>query len=410
MVNETFSPEKEFAAVATKYDQLYGTTKYGAAEESRLVETIRSGYLFYAFGERVYKLSRRIADIYSVPYCTLTSSGTAALHTAMGAVGVDFGDEVITTPITDTGTVIGILLRGSVPVFADVDERNFNISPSSIKEKITPRTKAILVVHYGGYPCDMDSIMEIAKHHNLAVVEDCCQGLGSTYKGRSVGTIGDAGCYSTNDTKQISSGDGGFILSKDEVIARRARLFHDKGFDRKTGQKGVRDPEFLAPNYRMTELQAAVLEAQFDKFPEKIGRRKYLMELLCDSVANRFPEIGLQHGLSAVTSGYFNWSIQILTEKQPNLQAFCAAFKEVGIRALPGGLYDVLYKLKLFNSSRPRFMDLLDNIPDYSPGICPVAEKVLARHVRIVIDDALDEDWIERIERTIPLALKAAES
>src|SRR5690554_4420555 len=197
-------------------------------------------------------MNRKFAEMYGVDYCVATSSGTASINVALGTVGVTAGDEVITSPITDMGTVIGILYQNAIPIFADLDPHTYNLDPKSVEEKITDKTKAILVVHLAGNPADMDAIMEIAKKHDIKVIEDCAQSYMSYYKGKLVGTIGDIGCFSLNDFKHISAGDGGMCLLNDEETYKKAFRFADKNYDRfSKDPSATRRIEFLAPNYRM---------------------------------------------------------------------------------------------------------------------------------------------------------------
>ncbi len=386
----------KFSRLTTSFNADCPSIKFGTAEEKKVLEVIRSGHLFSAHGNRVTKLAERIADEYNVLSCTMVSSGTAAIHVGLGAVGVDFGDEVITPPITDTGTVIPILLQGAVPIFADIDKNNLNISPQSIEEKITSRTRAILVVHYAGYPSDMGAIMKIARKNDLLVVEDCCQALGATYRGKRVGTIGDVGCYSTNDTKPISCGDGGFVLTKDEKIAERARLFHDKGFDRKAE---IRNPKFLAPNYRLTELQAAVLEAQFDSFQLRLAKRQHYGALL-DSFITDSKQLRTQIGIAGAKSGYFDWPV-FLEKLEISVLDFCSELKRQGIRCSPYSLYNVMYKLDFLTKNPPNFFKFLSPIPNYGEVSCPVAEQVLVRHARIHFSEFDPPTYIEHITNSI---------
>ncbi|MCL2299810.1 MAG: DegT/DnrJ/EryC1/StrS family aminotransferase, partial [Firmicutes bacterium] len=230
----------------------FGTGKrFGAEELEQLREALEQQTLFYWHGKKVRGFCEKLAGIYGMPYCAAASSGTAAIHTALGALGIAAGDEVITTPITDMGTLIGILYQNAVPVFADLDPHTYNPDPKSIEDCITEKTKAIVVVHLAGNPADMDAVMDIAARHNLKVIEDCAQSWLASYKGKWVGTIGDIGCFSTNEFKHISTGDGGALLTRDELLYRKALMFADKNYDR-IGGMPIRNCEALAPNYRMT--------------------------------------------------------------------------------------------------------------------------------------------------------------
>ena len=227
----------------------FGTGKrYGEAELAQLREALEQGTLFYWHGTKVKAFCARLAEIYGMPHCAAASSGSAAIHTAVGALGIGPGDEVITSPITDIGTVLGLLYQGAKPVFADLDPHTYNMDAGSIQANVTARTKAILVVHLAGNPADMDAIMDIARRHNLFVIEDCAQSWLSYYKGRLAGTIGDIGCFSTNEFKHISTGDGGAVMTRDETLYRKALMFADKNYDRIGGAAPIRNCWIVSPS------------------------------------------------------------------------------------------------------------------------------------------------------------------
>jgi len=200
------------------------------------------------------------------------------LPTALGMIDLDPGDEVITGPITDFGTIIPILYQNAIPVFADVDPDTFGMDPEDLERKITKKTKAVMPVHLFGNPCDKDPILEIARKHSLYVIEDCCQAYVTEYKGRWVGTLGDIGCFSLQQSKHMTCGDGGITITNNDDLAQRGRLFADKGWDR--SMWGARAYFFLGLNYRMTELQAAVALAQLKKVKTVVERRQKNAALL----------------------------------------------------------------------------------------------------------------------------------
>ena len=256
-----------------KLPDLYSTSgrDIGDEEKKEVIEVIESGSLGYLPGKKVKQFQNEWAEKFDIKTAAATSSGTAALHTAMIFINVGPGDEVLVPAITDMGTVIAILLQNATPVFLDVDLNTQNIDPSDIERKITERTKAIIPVHLFGYPCDMDRIMEIAKKNNLLVVEDCCQAHLTKYKNKIVGTIGDVGCFSFQQTKHITTGDGGMVITNNDCLCgRELQLCADKGWPRDK----YREHYFLAPNYHMTNLQAAVGIAQLKKIDGFINNRR----------------------------------------------------------------------------------------------------------------------------------------
>ncbi len=249
----------------------------GDEELALLTEVIRSGALGRHGGTMVPQFEKEYAEHAGVKHCLAVTSGTAALHTAVGALECNPGDEIITTTITDMGTIIAILQQNHIPVFCDVDRRTLNLDPSKLEALITDRTRAIIVVHLFGQASSMDAVMEIAKKHDLYVIEDSAQAHGAKWDGKDVGTIGDLGCFSLQQSKQITSGDGGIVISNNDELALNARNFHDKFYDRSGENRGVLR---LGVNYRMTELQGAVALAQTRKLGSILGRRRTTGELL----------------------------------------------------------------------------------------------------------------------------------
>ncbi len=223
--------------------------------EEAFRRVMRSGR--YILGPEVEALEREAAAYLGVKHAIGVNSGTDALVIALRALGVGPGDEVITTPFTFFATAEAISLVGATPVFVDIDPRTFNINPDLIPSAITPRTKAILPVHLYGLPAEMDPILEIARSHGLKVLEDCAQAFGATYKGKKVGTLGDAGAFSFFPTKNLGGfGDGGLIATNSDEVADLARMLRAHGSRRKYYNEGV------GYNSRLDALQAAFLRVK----------------------------------------------------------------------------------------------------------------------------------------------------
>lgn len=235
-------------------------------EEIKAVEEVlKSGIL--AQGPKVKEFEEKIAEYVGVKHAIATSSGTTALHTALLAIGIKREDEVITTPFTFVATANSILYCGAKPVFVDVDERTFNIDPTKFEEKITKRTKAVLPVHLYGQPADVKGLLKICKEHNLFLIEDAAQALGAEFESKKVGSFGNCGIFSFYPTKNITTGEGGMIVTNDEEIAERCRKIRNHG----EYQRYFVD--FLGYNYRMTEIAAAIGLAQFGKLEKFIKKR-----------------------------------------------------------------------------------------------------------------------------------------
>lgn len=384
----------------------FGTGKrFGLDEAKELLEALEQNTLFYHFGQKTKRFISDFNAMYNLKYSVATSSGTAAIHVALGAAGVTVGDEVITSPITDQGTLIGILYQNAIPVFSDLHPNSYNMNPSAIEACITPRTKAILVVHLAGNPCEMDTIMAIAHKHQLKVIEDCAQSYMCRYKGRLVGTIGDYGCFSTNDFKHISTGDGGIVTinSGDEADYHRSHAFADKNF-RRLGDTVIKELDYLAPNYRMTELQGAVGIAQLKKLPWICETRRRYGEEITRGISG-MPGI-IPHDVRAEDTCTFWFYMLRIDESALNCtrDEFHLALESEGIPNQAGYIPSVNYMTALFqkrqayrNSHFP--FDLTDI--SYPPGLCPVAENILLTAIRLQINEFYTEQDIQDMIRGI---------
>ncbi len=248
-----------------------GAYVFGAEEKKELMDVIEAGGLFRygtpgvdGFQAKVVTFEKEMAERLGHKHVVATSSGTGSLLCCLAALGIGEGDEVIVPGYTFIASISTIILMNATPVLAEIDE-SLTIDPTKLEALITPRTKAIMPVHMLGNPCDMDAIMAIARKHDLAVIEDCCQAVGASYKGRRVGTIGDMGAYSLNVFKTITSGDGGFVGCSDDLLYERAFGFHDQGH--KPCRMGVEvgNRSLVGMNLRMNELSGAVALAQCRK-------------------------------------------------------------------------------------------------------------------------------------------------
>ncbi|MHC4656273.1 MAG: DegT/DnrJ/EryC1/StrS family aminotransferase [Planctomycetota bacterium] len=210
---------------------------------------------------------KKFAQLMGTKFCVATGSGTQALHTCVEALGIGAGDEVITSPYTDPGTIASILAARALPVLADLDRQSYQLDPDDVERRITENTKAIMPVHMMGQPCDMGRIVEIAKKHNLKVIEDACQAHLAEYQGRKLGTIGDLGCFSFQSSKTIACGEGGGIIGNDEQLMDKCYTVHNHG----TSRRGR--TEVAGPKYRMNEFEAAVLLGQLAGVQQRFARR-----------------------------------------------------------------------------------------------------------------------------------------
>jgi len=211
----------------------------------------------------VTSFEKDFASMLGARFCVGTGSGTQALNTCVEALEIGAGDEVITSPYSDMGTIASILVCRALPVMVDLDQESYQIDPAEVEKKITPNTKAIMPVHIMGVPCNLERIMAIAKKHNLKVIEDACQAHLAEYQGKKLGTIGDLGSFSFQESKVISCGEGGGVVGNDEMLMERVFTVMNHG----TTRKGI--TERIGPKYRMTEFEGAVLMGQMPGFKER---------------------------------------------------------------------------------------------------------------------------------------------
>ena len=386
----------------------FGTgMRFGDEELKQLKEALDQNTLFYWFGNKTKEFTKKFADLYGVEHCVTTSSGTAAIHVALGALGVTAGDEVITSPITDMGSVIGILYQNAIPIFADLDPHTYNLDPKSVEEKITDKTKAIVVVHLAGNAADMDAIMDIAKKHNVKVVEDCAQSYLCYYKGRLAGTIGDIGCFSLNDFKHISAGDGGMCIMNGEELYRKAFRFADKNYDRfSKDPAATRRIEYLAPNYRISELQSAVGIAQLDKLKSICDRRNAYGTKISEGIKD-LPGVYIPTIEEGNKSSYWFYMLRI-DEKEAgvNRDEFSKALAAEGVPNQPGYIpacvyeYDMFKNKNAYNGTHSPFdSKYYGKDIEYYKGMCPTAEEILNTAVRLNVNEFYtDRDAEEVVE------------
>ena len=371
-------------------------SRFGKEELAYLEEALNQNTLFYWFGKMTKRLCSKFADMYGAKYCVATSSGTSAIHVALGACGVGPGDEVITAPITDMGSVIGILFQNAIPVFADVDPNTYNMTAESIEAKITDRTKAILVVHLAGNPAEMDKIMEVANKHGIYVIEDCAQAYCCSYKGKLAGTFGHIGCFSLNDFKHISAGDGGMIIMNDEKLYHDAHMFADKCYDR-IGSDVKKNVPYLAPNYRMSELVGAVGLAQVEKVEDICAKRHVYGDKL-NAALQDIPGL-MPH--KVLDGAYCSWWFYLMRIDEEVMgctnKEFFAALEAEGVGGQWGYIPSCVYQYDLFKNRNAYpgthypFDGTHGNPIEYKDGDCPVAEEVLKTCIKLVVNEFYTE-------------------
>jgi dTDP-4-amino-4,6-dideoxygalactose transaminase len=343
-------------------------------EEQALLDALHSGVWGISAGEGlVESFEQAFAQAHQAQFGRCVFNGTAALEVALRAIDIDYGDEVIVPAYTFLATATACLLVGAIPVFVDIDPLTYNLDPEKIEAAITPCTRAIIPVHIGGLPADMERITEIAKKHDLWVIEDACQAHGAAWQGRRVGAIGDLGTFSFQSSKNINAGEGGIILSDNEELAEKCWSIRNCG---RVREGKWYQHEVLGGNFRMTGWQAAILLAQLTRF-EELGRRReenglYLAERL--SQVEGFQPLArdarvTQHGYHLFISRYDPAAFNGLPSP-----AFLEALGAEGIPCSEG--YLPLYRMKAIQDGARRLRRFLTGADADTPlPDCPVTER-----------------------------------
>jgi len=384
----------------------FGTgRRLGQEERNEVLEALDSDVLFYVFGTKVKEMEQRMRDMYGMKHCNGCSSGTAAVHIALGSLRLPPGKEVITSAITDMGTLTGILYQCLIPRFADIDPETYNMDPEEVEKLIGEKTGAIVAVHHAGLPADIGGLKAVADRHGIPVVEDCAQAWFTRYRGRLCGTFGDVSAFSLNHFKLITSGSGGMVLTNRDDLAEIVKLFIDKCYFR-DGRK--RNPSFLTPNYQMTELQGAVAKGQLSRIAGIVKRRSELGMRLIEGLVE-IPGVIPQK----VPDGYGHSFFLLPVRLDPGVigapvEQFCAALEAEGIPSEPhkvtGGmatyLYDIFQSRSAFPGSAFPFLsrDLGSDV-SYPRGMCPEAERAFEQTFNFNISEFYSTDDIDDMIR-----------
>jgi dTDP-4-amino-4,6-dideoxygalactose transaminase len=371
---------------------VFGSPRIEEAEIEEVVATIRSGWI--GTGPKVQLFEEKFGKYVGGRNACAVSSCTAALHLALLASGVGPGDEVITTTMTFAATANAVTHTGARPVFADVDPDSLNIDPEDILRKITPKTRGIIPVHFAGRPCQMDKILEIAKAHNLFIVEDCAHAIESKYKGRSTGTIGDLGCYSFYVTKNVITGEGGMIVTDNDEYTERIKIMALHGMTKdawnRFSDEGYKHYQVVEAGfkYNMTDIQASLGIHQLERVDTNHKRRQEIWA----HYNQAFKQLACQ--IPATVDEHIRHSYH---------------------------LYTLLLDLEALSIDRDRFLDVLDKenvgtgvhyLPVHShpfyqkqfgcrPGEHPVAESIGRRTVSLPLSAKLSDRDVEDVIQAV---------
>jgi dTDP-4-amino-4,6-dideoxygalactose transaminase len=365
----------------------------GKEEEQEVLRVLRSRWL--SAGPVTERFEKAFTEYLGGGYAIAVSNGTAALHLALASLGIEEGDEVILPSLTFVATANAVLYVGARPVFADnVSTENLNISPEEIEKKITKKTKAIIVMHYGGYPCEMKAILGIAKRHGLYVIEDAAHAPGAEYHGKKCGLIGEVGCFSFFSNKNLVTGEGGMVVTRDKTLAERIQRMRSHGmealsWDKYLGRLSSYDIRGLGYNYRTTEIQSALGLVQLKKLDRNNRKRKRLVQLYVNGL-QKVEEISIPFSRLKGHPSYHLFPILVAPHIDRN--SVMERLKRFGIQT------SVHYPpVHLFSFYRKRF--------SFKRGMLPKTEEVSRREVTLPLHPRMaerDVKWIaEKVKETI---------
>jgi dTDP-4-amino-4,6-dideoxygalactose transaminase len=384
-------------------DQDLSGRTFGEAELMYVAEALESGTLTTTKGKFGKMLEQKFAEAFGVKYAYACTSGSAAIHIAVATVNPNPGDEIITTSITDMGALAPLMYRGVVPVFAEVDVKTLNVTAKTIEARISERTKAIIVTHLFGNPCEMDEIMALAKKHNLPVIEDSAQTFLADYGDKMAGTIGDIGCFSLQQGKHMTTGEGGMVVTNDEKLARHMFLYINKAWG--YGDKNP-DHYFMALNYRISELQAAVALGQLEKLQDCVDNRVRTADKLTDMLKGID---GIETPVISDKAKHVYWKYCLTvddTKIEGGSPGMAALLKEKNIFSAPRYIVKPAFMCQVFqekntlgdsqfpfNLARPEAIDYqMENYPDTAKAlhdvlVLPWNEKYTDEHVEYIADN-----------------------
>lgn len=366
----------------------YGHQYLDEKDVQAVVDVLHSDYL--TCGPKITELEQRLCDLTGAKYAVVCSNDTAALHIACMAAGVSAGDEVITTPITFLASANCALYCGAKPVFADIDEETYNIDPKEIEKALTPRTKAVVAVDYTGQVVDLDTIMETCHKQNVVVIEDAAHSIGTLYKGRPVGSVADMTTFSFHPVKTVTAGEGGAILTDNEEYYRKLLLYRSHGMTRDPAQM-TKESEGgwyyqmidLGYNYRMTDMQAALLLSQLDKLPMFRKRRKEIVSRYNEAFS-QIPELTVQQELESSDTTRHLYILRIKPEK---------------LSIDRRGFFDAMAAENIMCNVHyiPIYLQPFYQQMGYPKGLCPKAEKLYNEMMSLPLYYAMTDQDVEDV-------------
>jgi perosamine synthetase len=369
----------------------YGRQYIDAGDIQSVIEVLRSDWL--TTGPKIEEFERIFADVVGAKYAVAVNSGTAALHSAMYALGIGPGDEVIVPAMTFASTANCVVFQGGVPVFADVNPDTLLIDPFSVEDRISPKTRAIIAVDYAGQPCAYDNLMGIAEKYNFVLVADACHSLGAGYKEQRVGSLALLNAFSFHPVKHITTGEGGMVTTDDSNLAEKMRIFRSHGITADHHQRATQGSWFyemvdLGYNYRITDFQCALGISQLKKLPEWIEKRR---EIAC-RYDEAFQNISRAKPLSIQNETFHAYHLYVvqLDLDGTNLDRNTVFSK---LREAEIGVNVHYIPVHLHPFYRKRF--------DTHPGMCPVAERAYERIISLPMYPALAHEDQHHVIETL---------
>ncbi len=366
----------------------FALPEIGEEEIEEVVVTLRSGWL--TGGPRVQRFEKGFRRATGAQHAVALSSCTAGLHLALLAAGIGPGDEVITTPFTFCATVNVIIHAGATPVLADICEEDNNIDPEQVARKITPRTKALMPMHYGGQPCQMDELLSLARAHGLRLIEDAAHALGAQHRGRLIGALSDAAVFSFYPIKAITTGQGGMLTTNDEALADQVRILSLHGLSKNAWNRyaegGSAEYQVLAPgfNYSMTDIQAAIGVHQLEKLERFQTRRMHLAGVY-DRLLADVPEVIRPRTRDDVIHAWHLYPIRLELDR---LRITRNEFiEELRRRGIGTSLHFIPIHL------HPYYREAMG----FQPGDFPMAERVYAGLISLPLYPRMQDTDVERV-------------
>ena len=363
-------------------------------ENNAVLDVLKSGWL--TMGSVTQQFEQEFAKYTGAKHAIAVANATAALHLSCVVAGIGSGDEVILPALTFVATANAVRYTGATPVFADIEsEKSLNISPASIEAKITPKTRAIIVVHYGGYACDMLAIMAVAQKHNLIVIEDAAHAIGSSLNEKMLGTWGQTGCFSFFSNKNMTTGEGGMITTNDDALAERLRRLRSHGmtsvtWDRHKGHAWSYDVVGLGYNYRLDEIRSALGRVQLSKLGIYNSRRRILTQLYSEMLQELAPTVDIPFQKHAGISACH--LLPILLPPETNRKKMMGAMKERGIQTSIH--YPPIHHFEAYRTS------------EQAKSSLRITEDVAVQELSLPLYPAMTDNDVELVVRSLQSSLQ----